>query len=119
MTKINLSFAALATAAMLVAAPAFAEKANAPAIGPSHIQLAQADVKVRVSPTGKRTVVKKKVIVKRPVKKKVIVRTPGVVVASPAVRSRTVVTTPRRTCRVKTVRKTVNGKVIVRKVRSC
>ena len=72
MTKINLSFAALATAAMLVAAPAFAEKANAPAISPSHIQLAQADVKVRVGTTGKRTVVKKKVIVKRPTRDRAI-----------------------------------------------
>jgi hypothetical protein len=111
MTKLAATLAALATATFLAAAPATADNASQPALG--NIQLAQADVNVRIGTTPSRTVVKKKVIVRKPVVKK------RVIVTTPAVRSSAVVVAPGRNCRTVTTRKTVNGRVVVSKVRRC
>jgi hypothetical protein len=101
MTKLVFSLAALAAAAMLAATPPATAQSQTTTAGA--VRLAQADVNVRVAtPTVRKRVVKKKVVVR------------------PAVRSRTVVTTgaaPR--CRTVTVRKRVNNRVVVSKVRRC
>jgi hypothetical protein len=118
MTKFALSVAALATAGMLaIAAPVSAssvDTSSSAVRAHAGIQLAQADVQVRVNEPS-RTVVKKKVIVRKPVvRKRVVVGT-----SAPVVTGAAVVTTRSRTCRTVTVHKHVGGRDVVSRVRKC
>ena len=89
MTRLALSLAALATAAV-ISAPSAIAQSQAPTAGV--VRLAQADVNVRVTTPATR---------RRVVKKKVVVRSTG------------------RNCRTVTVRTRSAGRVVTRKVRRC